>query len=238
MKRLRKVLTVLPLCGMLLLCPSHTRAEDSETTPLTVGDCSDRVLRVETRLSDLGYLQFSADGVWSEADEAAFSAFCTNCEKTDADARNELFLPRAPRAVSGATQAAPIPVALYGSAMPWADALPLLMLGESYQITNAVSGVSIRMTLTALTGHATFAPVLDWDDATLRGMFSLPNSLEKIPVIILVGNMRVAASISANGVIGNDGKYEYSLYLIGSVSDVGSLTDPEHEETARRAAAE
>ena len=48
-----------------------------------IGDCSDDVQRVETRLSDLGYLSAVVNGRWEQTDADALAAFA-EANKTDA----------------------------------------------------------------------------------------------------------------------------------------------------------
>ena len=207
----------------------------------SLGDCTDDVFRVETRLSDLGYLKAVVNGRWEQADADALSAFADANKVTVYGAGNVLFSNDAiPASSVGSSIFATGPqgfLVTYGTLMPWSEVKPKLVPGQSYDVTSCYSGIALHMVCVSVGEHAKMRPELDWDNATLRGFFYAASSSEKQPVVITIDGVLVAASIQqAAPSLEEQAQPEYGLYFSGSLSDVNGIPDAEHEQIIRIAA--
>jgi hypothetical protein len=207
----------------------------------SLGDCTDDVFRVETRLSDLGYLKTVVNGRWEQADADALSAFADANKVTVYGAGNVLFSNDAiPASSVGSSIFATGPqgfLVTYGTLMPWSEVKPKLVPGQSYDVTSCYSGIALHMVCVSVGEHAKMRPELDWDNATLRGFFYAASSSEKQPVVITIDGVLVAASIQqAAPSLEEQAQPEYGLYFSGSLSDVNGIPDAEHEQIIRIAA--
>lgn len=206
-----------------------------------IGECSDDVLRVETRLGDLGYLSGVVNGRWEQADADALAAFAKANSVTIYAAGDLLF-------ANDALAASPVSsvfasgsqmgfLVTYGTLMPWEEVRAKLVPGQSYDVTSCYSGITLHMVCVSTESHAKMRPELDWDNATLRGFFSAASSSEKQPVVIAVDGILIAASIQqAAPSLENQPLPEYSLYFSGSLTGVNEIPDAEHEAIVRIAA--
>ena len=206
-----------------------------------IGDSTDDVLRVEMRLSDLGYLKGVINGRWEQADADALAAFASANGVTTYTAGNLIFTNEAqPASSTGSTVFASGPqgfLVTFGTLMPWLDVSAKLVPGQSYDVTSCYSGIALHMVCVSVDGHAKMRPELDWDNATLRGFFSAASSSEKQPVVITIDGILVAASIQqAAPSLENQPLPEYGLYFSGSLSGVNGIPDAEHEAIVRIAA--
>ena len=104
-----------------------------------------------------------------------------------------------------------------------------LKTGQTYTVTSCYSGISLHMVCVSIGTFAQFQPVLDWDNATLRGFFPQDSSSQKQPVAVTIDGIYVAASIlSAPAQLGDELPV-YDLYFHGSVSEINGIPDAEHE---------
>lgn len=206
-----------------------------------IGDCSDDVLRVETRLSDLGYLQGVVNGRWEQADADALAALATANGVTIFDAATILFtndvLPASAQTGTVFATGAQGFLVTYGTMMPWAEVSNKLVVGQFYTVTSCYSGITLRMVCTDIGNHAKMQPELDWDNATLRGFFSAASSSEKQPIVITVDGILLAASIQqAAPNLAGEALPEYSVYFHNSLTSVSEIPDAEHEAIVHIAA--
>ena len=206
-----------------------------------IGDCSDDVQRVETRLSDLGYLSAVVNGRWEQADADALAAFA---EANDADASTVatvLFSTEALAYSKTSTVFASGPaqgfLVTYGTLMPWDEVKAKLIPGQTYDVTSCYSGIALHMVCVSVGSHAKLRPELDWDNATLRGFFGAQSSSEKQPIVIAVDGILIAASIQqAAPSMENQPLPEYAVYFSGSLTGVNGIPDAEHEAIVQIAA--
>ena len=223
------------LLALLFFCVSMPFAL-AEDNIFALGDCSDEVLRVETRLSDLGYSTNVVNGLWEQTDADALAAFSTANGVTTVSVTDALF---SPQAVPAAQQTGGVFAVgaggfalTYGSRMPWSEVKPLLQPGTSYNVTSCYSSITLHMVCVSAGAHAKFRPELEWDDATLRGFFSSASSSEKQPIVITINGILVAASIqqaAPNADAETDVLPEYSVYFHGALSEINGIPDAEHE---------
>ena len=243
-RSLRRLTGVFFVFALLCLGAPGALADDAS---LSLGDCSDEVLRVETRLSDLGYTSSVVNGLWEQADADALAAFSAANGVTTVSVTEALFSPQAIPAAqqtSGVFAVGPGGFALtYGSLMPWNEAKALLQPGTSYNVTSCYSSITLHMVCVSLGAHAKFQPELEWDNATLRGFFSSTSSSEKQPIVITINGVLVAASIqqaAPNAEAETDAETtilpEYSVYFHGALSEINGIPDTEHEAVIQIAA--
>ena len=207
----------------------------------SLGECSDDVFRVETRLSDLGYLKTVVNGRWEQADLDALTAFASANKVTVYGSGNVLFgndaIPASAVASSVFATGPQGFLVTYGTLMPWSEVKPKLEVGKSYDVMSCYSGIALHMVCVSVGEHARMRPELDWDNATLRGFFYAASSSEKQPVVITIDGILIAASIQqAAPSLEEQALPEYGLYFSGSLSDVNGIPDAEHEAIVRIAA--
>lgn len=244
----RRITSVLLLLAALFAFAPSARAEE---LLFPLGSCSDEVLRVETRLSDLGYDTCVVNGRWEQADADALAAFASanagtalsTTDTTDITIEETLFsvgaVPAAQTSNSVFATGAGGFILTYGSLMPWNEVKTKLQTGVSYSVTSCYSGISLHMVCVSIGAHAKFRPELDWDDATLRGFFSSVSSSEKQPIVVTIDGVLVAASIqqAAPGLDATkDALPEYSVYFTGALTAVNGIPDVEHEGVVQLAA--
>ena len=221
--------------SLLLLFTSVPSAR-AEQILFSIGDCSDEVLRVETRLSDLGYTTGVVNGLWEQADADALAAFSAANGVATVSVSEALFSPQAVPAAqqnNGIFAVGAAGFALtYGSRMPWEEVKPLLQPGTSYNVTSCYSSITLHMVCVSTGAHAKFRPELEWDDATLRGFFTSASSSEKQPIVVTINGVLVAASIqqaAPNADAETGSLPEYSVYFRGALSEINGIPDAEHE---------
>lgn len=213
--------------------PAVSTALSAGTSPV-LGECSDGVLRTETRLSDLGFLPGVVDGVWRENDAQALASFASALGKDETAALSSLFSkePLSLQPVGASTVFAAGNsgfLMVRGSLMPWDEVKTRLKAGQTYTVTSCYSGISLHMVCVSVGTFAQFQPVLDWDNATLRGFFPEDSSSQKQPVAITVDGIYVAASILCAPAQLGDELPVYNVYFHGSVSEINGIPDAEHE---------
>ena len=227
-----RALVVLLALIFVFSAPFAAKAEDGM---FSLGECTDEVQRVETRLSDLGYFKGVVDGRWDQADADAFSAFATANGVTPSAAEELLFSSDAIAAsqhggtvfASGTQQGF---LLTYGTLMPWDEVAAKLVPGASYDMTSCYSGIALHMVCVSVGSHARMRPELDWDNATLRGFFNTASSSEKQPVVLNVDGVLIAASIqqAAPDLTGKS-LPDYSVYFHNSLTEINGIPDAEHE---------
>lgn len=214
--------------------PSAEPTAAAKEVPFALGACSDEVLRAETRLSDLEFLASVVDGVWRENDQAAFLNFAAALGKDETSAFSLLFSKEAlvfqsPAASTVFASGNSGFLLVRGSYMPWDEVRTRLKTEQIYTVTSCYSGISLRMACVSIGTFAQFQPVLDWDNATLRGFFPEDSSSQKQPVAVTIDGIYVAASILCAPAQLGDELPVYNLYFHGSVSEINGIPDAEHE---------
>lgn len=226
------------LCALTLPTGAISRAdEDAAAAVPTVGDCSDGALRAELRLCDLGYSARVPNGLWEQEDATALDRFAQTTGLSADAVLPALFSMDAPAAVNA--QASPSPqngaLAAIGSAMPWEEVKPRLAVGQTYGVTGCRSGITLHLICVSADNHAHMQPALEWDEATLRGFFAGVGGSEKQPVAITIDGIRVAASIQLAPATSAGETAVFSVFFIGSVSDISGLPDAEHDRVVAAA---
>ena len=231
----------LTLALAFVLLFSVTTSAHAQSFRFQIGDCSDDVFRVETRLSDLGYLSAVVNGRWEQVDADALSVFMTANNATQATLASLLFSNDALAASAASSVFATGQqqgfLVTYGTLMPWSEVQTKLIPGQSYNVTSCYSGITLHMVCVSVGSHAKMRPELDWDNATLRGFFQAASSSDKQPVVITTDGILIAASIQQAAPVFSDASLpEYAMYFSGSLTGVNGIPDAEHEAIVKIAA--
>lgn len=235
----RVVLIIFAL--IFILCATPAALADSE--PSALGN--DQVWRVQLRLWELGYLTGPVTGVADEAYVSALNAFCKgNNLPADAgealvfDALFSLTALPAPYVSNPLEMGRNLEESPFATGLPlnWSEVAPRLTANATYQVTSCTSGILFQMELLSSDGHAELSPVLAWDEATLISLLG-DGSQTKMPVVISVGGLRIAASIQLNALepVQANGMHIYCLYFHGCTSSFAGIPDAEHEYLIRYA---
>lgn len=209
------------------------------------GIASDDVLRMQLRLKSLGYRLAPVTGVSDEADATAITAFVAQNPLADSDAfPGALFSPSAAFADatdgSAATSGSNLEPLTYltGLPLPWSDVCQRLTPDVVYPLTLSASGIVFHMRYAEGNGHAELEPELAWDDATLINQLDTPGGADKLPVVLSIGALHIAASIAHNPFSepDADGMHRYCLYFTDSGAHLCNIVDAEHQRMVRIAA--
>lgn len=223
---MKRILAICILVALLLMPFAALAAGPAE---LAVGVRGDDALRAQLRLSDLGYLQAPATGVWRAADAAALAAYAEAGGAPDL-----LFEQDAPRAAAGEEAQTPAAI-VFGGAMPWSEAKTRLVEGKSYALTDCSTGIIVRLTYIGGEHHASMRPELTWDSATMAGLFSGASPLDARPVVLSIDGMRAAASLRLSPLAEEGSPVLAQLYFKDSGSNFSGLPDADHAAAVQAA---
>ena len=236
-----KKLIILSLILCLVLLPTAVRAADTSEI-LAQGDKGSDVVRVQLRLMDLGYYLYKPSGSFGAVTARAVREFQAASGimadgSIGAETANALFARGALRSEFAST----IPIAygaqsrltVTGQAAKWEDISGLLIIGDSYTITNCESKESFELIFLGGENHAEMG--LPERITEQRRISAILNSwlgesdFYKLAVTVTISGSPVAASLEWNG-------EKACVYFTGSGSHVLGLTDVEHEQGCIRAA--
>lgn len=220
------------------------------------GVSGERVVRVQLRLRELGYFNFKPTGLFQSTSADAAKRFQTfqrdeqgNAIIADgtigAQSLSILFTRNAVR--NTITAGIPIGASLVGTPSvtgtlkEWSEVKTLLTQGKSYSVTDFNTGTQFSLTYTGGLNHAEAEATTAQDTATLKSVFGNAFSYYKRPVVILIGDKKIAASLQGfphgtDAVSQNDMDGHVCLYFQGSLSHVGALPDTEHINLVYKAA--
>lgn len=216
----------------------------------------ERVVRVQLRLRELGFFNFKPTGLFQAMSVSAAKKF--QQLQRDADGNPIiadgtvgeqsiaiLFTTKAIRAniIAG------IPIgksltgtpAVTGVLLDWSEVLPLFSEGQSYNVVDYNTGAEFSLTFVGGKNHAEMEATAANDTEALKTAFGNAFSFFKRPVVISVGEKKIAASLQgfphgSDQVFANDMDGHVCLYFLGSLSHVGSLPDVEHLNQVYKAA--
>ncbi|MEG1525608.1 MAG: hypothetical protein RRZ24_09395 [Clostridia bacterium] len=226
------------LCSVFIvtamLCVSYVAF--AEDVPVSLLDTTDTVLRTQIRLSDLGYDSDSIRGVLDEAAVAALSACRKRNYLSDVSVVPEsMFQPLVapvPYGGTGTFARSGGGVAIIGVPMTWEEAKAKFVIGTSYSVTSCYTGIVFHLRYQGGDVHADMTPVIEWDEATILGLFGDVNNYAKQPIVIDVDHTRIAASLQVNlHEEMNDAEARHCcIFFTGSVSGINGITDIDHVE--------
>lgn len=220
------------------------------------GVSGERVVRVQLRLRELGYFNFKPTGLFQSTSADAAKRFQSfqrdeqgNAIIADGTIGEQslsiLFTKDAVR--NTITAGIPIGSSLVGAPkvtgklMEWSEVKTLLVEGNSYKVIDFNTGTEFSLTYAGGENHAEAEATTAADTATLKTVFGNAFSYYKRPVVIIIGDQKVAASLQGfphgtDSVSQNDMDGHVCLYFQGSLSHVGSLPDAEHVNLVYKAA--
>jgi hypothetical protein len=216
------------------------------------------VVRIQTRLRDLGYFLFKPTGKFQTMTVNAVINF--QKQQTGSDGRGImsdgtvgeqslaiLFSRNARRAPIAAEVKIPIgPGATgansqYGALVNWNEVKTLLETGKTYAMLDFNTGKTYNMIYTGGEKHAEMECASAEDTAVYKEIFGGVFSFFKRPTLIMCDGRYIAASlqgqphgsdtVASNGMTGHA-----CLFFEGSTSHVGSLPDVEHLNQIYKAA--
>lgn len=210
-----------------------------------------KVVMLQKRLADLGYLNYRPTGSYGLMTSKAVLDFqVKNNLSADGsigqETLNVLFSKDAVRAPITNTltlysgPAASGTISKYGESINWSTFKNIFTVGTTATITDFNSNITFTVKRTGGENNAWVEPVLASDNSTYVNSFGGGASYEKRAVLITLNGTTYAAAlfgwphgedtISDNGMTGHT-----NLFLSGSTSDVLSIPDKEYTEQIERA---
>ena len=235
---------LVPILLALLLLPVFGVAADGEGKLMQTGDKGEEVVRVQTRLFDLGYYTYKPTGSFQTVTKSAVISYqAASGLMSDGSVGSEtaamLFSRHAKRIPFHAevplSFTAQGPIVQKGAAVSWETVLPKLVQGSSYRVRNAASAEDATLIFDSGENHAEMSlPTVPSEHSASVGMLSkwlgTDNSFYKCAVLLELDGQRIAASIQWDG----DGRI--CVYFRDSRSHVLDLPDAEHESNIKKAA--
>ncbi len=232
--RKRSLLAGICICALLWAPAARGRTLDT----LEKGSTGQDVVRLQTRLMDLGYNTYKPTGSFQSLTVRCVNAYQAAAGQTvtgslSAEEQVVLYSQSAPiapfSAVVPLTFTAQSPYfVVTGEEILWERVKGALTPGMSVTLTNCATGESCQVLYLGGEGHAE----VDASAAAgvLTGWLGSSNSFYKAAVTARIENTDVAASLQW------DGSSRGCLYFSGSVSHVNNLSDAEHSDLVKRAA--
>lgn len=223
------------ICVCALLWASNSQGRTLDT--LTRGSKGQEVVRVQTRLMDLGYNTYKATGSYQSLTASCVQAYqaaagATPTGSLTAEEQVALFSENAPIAPFSATvpltyTAQSAYFVTHGEGILWERVKGVLTPGTGITLTNCATGESCVVLYLGGEGHAE----VDASQAAgvLTGWLGSSNSFYKVAVTAEIEGTPVAASLQWDGVSRG------CLYFSGSTSHVNGLVDAEHAELVKQA---
>ena len=231
MKKVRLFLILL-LAGLML--PAGAGAAILDELPLEKGDTGQRVVMVQQRLIDLGYLHFRATGSYGDMTEEAVAAFQRrNGISSTGVFAEDTFSKFYSRELERAAGNASIPRVVGprgpggtepGELVSWQEVSAAFPVGQTATVVDYWTKNTYQVMRTGGNYHADAAFVSAEDEQAFSACFGGSATWEKRPIVLEVGGRRFAGStfgsLNAAG--------EVSIYFLDSGSDIGGIEDAEH----------
>lgn len=232
--RKKRLLVCICICGLLWASVAQGRTLDT----LTKGSKGQDVVRLQTRLMDLGYNTYKATGSYQNLTIScvkAYQAAAGLAQTGSLTVEEQLALYDSNAPIAPFSAAVPLTYTAQssyfvtrGTEVLWAQVKKALTPGTAITLTNCATGESCQVIYLGGEGHAEV-------DATaaarvLTGWLGSTNSFYKVAVTAEIEGMAVASSLQWDGVSRG------CLYFSGSTSHVNGLVDAEHNELVKKAA--
>lgn len=235
---------ILPILLVLLLLPVYGVSVGDEGQLMVQGDKGEEVVRVQTRLFDLGYYTYKPTGSFRTVTKTAVVSYqAASGLMSDGSVGQEtmraLFSNTAKRVDFHAeiplTYTAQGAIAEKGNPISWKAVRPKLTEDTAYRIRNAATGEDISLVFETGENHAEMKlPKKLAEQRTATAMLNKwlgsSNSFYKCAVLFELDGQWIAASMQWNGTD------RVCLYFKGSTSHVLNLPDVEHEANIKKAA--
>ncbi|MBR4905907.1 MAG: peptidoglycan-binding protein [Clostridia bacterium] len=229
---------------ILLLLPIFTTAADGTDNILSQGDKGEDVVRIQTRLFDLGFYTYKPTGSFQTVTRSAVVSYQAACGlsadgRIGEDTMRSLFTLGAKRVdfhaevpLSFTAQGA---ITQKGEPVSWKTVREKLTEGETYHVRNAATGETVSLVFSSGEKHAeTAVPERPYSERTaavsmLTAWLGSANSFYKCAVLFELDGQWIAASMQW------DGEAHACVYFKDSTSHVLNLPDAEHEANIRKA---
>ncbi len=225
---MKRFLIPLLLVSALLLTAPTALAEDNL---IATGATGADVVRIQTRLMDLGYYTYKPTGSFHSFTRASVIAYqqasALMADGTiGVDSMRTLFNNTATRApfqmgvpMNFSIQSRSLRVV--GTGTPWETVRDALTVGSDYTLIHCVSGEEITLTYRGGVHHAQMQPADTESTAALTTWLGDEPSGYKCAVTLVLEGDRIAASLQWSG-------QSCCVYFTGSGSEISGLPDVEH----------
>lgn len=236
---------ILPILLILFLLPVFGVQADEGNKIIQQGDKGEEIVRIQTRLFDLGYYSYKPTGSYRTVTRTAVIAYqaasgLMSDGSVGAETMNSLFSRGAKRvdfhAYVPLSFSAQGPITQKGNSISWNTIRPMLTEGTAYRIRNAATGEDLTLLFDAGENHAEMSlPLQDPDRSAAVSMLTnwlgSTNSFYKCAVLFELDGQWIAASMQWNG------ENRACVYFKDSLSHVLGLPDTEHAANVRKAGA-
>ncbi len=240
---MRMMKRIVPILLLLLLLPVFGARAEGEGKLMQTGDKGEEVVRVQTRLFDLGYYTYKPTGSFRTVTKASVMSFqaasgLMSDGSVGSETTSALFLRRAKRIPFHAevplSFTAQGPIVQYGTAVSWSEVEPALVVGEAYRVRNAATGEDATLVFGSGEHHAEMTlPTVPAEraaaEAMLQKWLGSANSFYKCAMLFELDGRWIAASMQW------DGADRVCVYFQDSLSHVRNYPDVEHEANVRKA---
>lgn len=229
---------------------SLTESAGSETSfeLLDLNSVGVEVVRLQTRLRELGYFNYRSTGMYYGMTQKAVKQFqeqngLSADGQTGQITYTDIFTVdaiRKPLATSVVPEVGEqqmlVTTPVYGELSSWAEIDAIFPVGTTVTITDFKTGVSFQVTRTGGKNHADVESIdADNYDAFVGCFGGESNWSEKRSVLVTINGVQYAGSLfghpsGSDTVEGNKMEGHTQLYFNGSTSDVLGLTDRYHQE--------
>ena len=229
---------------ILLLIPLAGVRADDETHLIQSGDKGEDVVRIQTRLFDLGYYTYKPTGSFQTVTKTAVVAYQADSGlMSDGSVGQETLDTLFMRGAKRVTFHAAIPLSFTAQGMitqkgdptPWKTVRQKLTENELYRVRNAATGAEITLQFVSGENHAEMTPpsmpIAEHNAAVsaLNEWLGSVNSFYKCAVLFELDGKWIAASMQW------DGDTRICVYFKDSLSHVLGFPDAEHEANIKKA---
>ena len=229
---------------VVLLVPVFTAKADGTDSILSQGDKGEDVVRIQTRLFDLGFYTYKPTGSFQTVTRSAVAFYQAACGLSadgsiGEDTMRSIFTLGAKRVdfhagvpLSFTAQGA---ITQKGEAVPWKTVREQLTEGETYRIRNAATGENVSLIFSSGENHAEMTvPSRPYPErtaavSTLTAWLGSANSFYKCAVLFELDGKMIAASMQW------DGEEHVCVYFTDSASHVLGFPDTEHDANVKKA---
>ena len=214
------------------------------------------MVRIQTRLRELGYLNFKPTGSYKSMTVDAVKAFQKNYRDSGFEMQVDgrmgsqslelLFKYEAMRSslsgisIPSGPKHGSVTLAKTGAAVPWERVKQLLKMNTGYTIVDCYTGNTFELVYVGGENHAEMEPISSGALAAFMSICGDKYNYLKRPVVITIDGQDIAASIQcwphgSDTINDNEMGGHVCLFFEGSLSHVGSLPDVEHNENIHKA---
>ena len=234
---MKRMLLLLLACVMLL--SAGTGAADEL---MQQGAKGEEVVRIQTRLFDLGFYTYKPTGSYQTVTRSAVVAYqAASGIMSDGSIGDETMRALFSRAAKRVDFHAEVPLTFIaqgaitqkGNAMTWDELKPRLAEGATYTVRNAATGEDVSLVFSSGENHAELTLPTAANDRQrasnlLAKWLGESNSFYKCAVLLELDGQWIAASIQWDGIS------HVCLYVTGSRSNVLGFSDTEHDANIRK----